>query len=158
MHTTRASHIGITANVSGREDVDHSLVERGSGEGRDVDALPSWVESDAHDQDDDQVESSPVTRERIWKLVSAGIGMLGGLLARKLMRVGYQAIRKDAAAPSPFDPTSARFSWLDAVLWAAAAGIGLGITKVLSARVAAMGWEAATGTLPPGFVEEPVVT
>jgi hypothetical protein len=99
-----------------------------------------------------------VTRERLWKLVSAGIGMLGGLLARKLMRAGYQAIRKDSAAPSPFDPTSARFSWLDALLWAAAAGIGLGITKVLSARVAAVGWEAATGTLPPGFAEEPVVT
>ena len=94
----------------------------------------------------------------MWKLVSAGIGMLGGLLARKLMRAGYRAVRHDAAAPSPFDPTSARFSWLDALLWAAAAGIGLGITKVLSARVAAMGWEAATGTLPPGFVEEPVVT
>ncbi|HXN61749.1 MAG TPA: DUF4235 domain-containing protein [Acidimicrobiales bacterium] len=99
-----------------------------------------------------------MTRERVWKLVSAGIGMLGGLLARKLMRAGYQAVRKDAAAPSPFDPTSARFSWLDALLWAAAAGIGLGITKVLSARVAAVGWEAATGTLPPGFAEEPAVT
>jgi hypothetical protein len=47
----------------------------------------------------------------MWKLVSAGIGMLGGLLARKLMRAGYQAIRKDAAAPSPFDLTNARFSW-----------------------------------------------
>lgn len=99
-----------------------------------------------------------MTRERVWKLVSAGIGMLGGLLARKLMRAGYRAVRKDAAAPSPFDPTSARFSWLDALLWAAAAGIGLGIAKVLSARVAAVGWEAATGTLPPGFAEEPVVT
>lgn len=94
-------------------------------------------------------------RERMWKLVSTGIAMLGGLLARKLMKAGYRAIRKDAAAPSPFDPTSARFSWPDALLWGAAAGIGLGIAKVVSARVAAMGWETATGTLPPGFTEEP---
>jgi hypothetical protein len=42
-------------------------------------------------------------------------------------------------------------------VWAAAAGIGLGIAKVVSARVARIGWETATGTLPPGFVEEPGV-
>ncbi len=106
----------------------------------------------------DEVASVGMTRERTWRLVSAGIGMLGGLLARKLMRAGYQAIRGDAAAPSPFDPTNARFSWPDALLWAVAAGIGLGIAKVVSARIAAMGWKAATGTLPPGVVEEPAVT
>jgi len=94
----------------------------------------------------------------MWKLVSTGIGLLGGLLARRLMRAGYQAVRKDAAAPSPFDPTASRFSWPDALLWAATAGIGLGIAKVVSARIAAMGWEVATGTLPPGVVEEPAVT
>lgn len=94
-------------------------------------------------------------RERTWKLVSAIVAMLGGLLARKLMRAGYEAIRGDSAAPSPFDPTKARFSWSDALVWAAAAGIGLGIARVLSARVAAIGWEAATGTAPPGVVEPP---
>ena len=99
-----------------------------------------------------------ISRERMWKLVSTGIGLLGGLLARKLMRAGYQAVRQDAAAASPFDPTDARFSWPDAVLWAAAAGIGLGIAKVVSARIAVIGWETATGTLPPGVVEEPTAS
>jgi len=94
----------------------------------------------------------------MWKLVSTGIGLLGGLLARKLMRAGYQAFRKDSAVASPFDPTNARFSWPDAVLWAAAAGIGLGIAKVVSARIAVIGWETATGTLPPGVVEEPAAS
>ena len=98
-----------------------------------------------------------IGRERMWKLVSTSTGMLAGLLARKLMRAGYTAIRKDAAAASPFDPTKAQFSWPDALLWAAAAGIGLGIAKVVSARLAAFGWEAATGTLPPGVVEEPAI-
>ena len=37
---------------------------------------------------------------------------------------------------------------------AAAAGVGLGIAKVMSARVAAIGWKVATGTLPPGVAEE----
>jgi hypothetical protein len=96
-----------------------------------------------------------ISRERIWKVVSTGAGLLGGLVARKLLRAGYQTVRRDPAAASPFDPTDARFSWPDAVLWAAAAGVGLGIAKVVSARIAVIGWETATGTLPPGVVGEP---
>jgi|SRR5580700_1464934 hypothetical protein len=98
-----------------------------------------------------------VSRDRMWKLVSTGIGLLGGLLARKLIRATYQAVRKDTGPISPFDPTNPRFSWPDALLWAAAAGIGLGIAKVVTAWIAAFGWEAATGTLPPGVAEEPAV-
>jgi len=98
-----------------------------------------------------------IGRERMWKLVSAITGMLGGLLARKLIRATYQAIRTDTAPATPFDPTNPQFSWPDAVLWAAAAGIGLAIAKMMSARLAAIGWKAVTGTLPPGDVEEPAV-
>jgi hypothetical protein len=98
-----------------------------------------------------------ISRERMWKLVSVITGMLDRLLARTLIRATYQAVRKDTAPVTPFDPTNPQFSWPDALLWAAAAGIGLGIAKVMSARLAAIGWEAATGTLPPGVVEEPVV-
>jgi hypothetical protein len=96
-------------------------------------------------------------REGMWKLLSTVSGMVAALMARKLMRSGYRAISKDTAAASPFDPTNPRFSLPDALLWAAAAGIGLGIAKVVSARVAAIGWAAATGTLPPGVAEEPAV-
>jgi hypothetical protein len=106
---------------------------------------------------DDATAPEMTGRERMWKLVSTSTGMLGGLLVRKLMRTGYTAIRKDAATASPFDPTKARFSWPDTLLWAAAAGVGLGIAKVVSARIAVFGWEAATGTVPPGVVEEPAV-
>ncbi len=97
-----------------------------------------------------------ISRERIWKLVSTGTGLLGGLLARKLLRTGYTAFRHDAAAASPFDSTTARFSWPDVVLWGATAGIGLGIAKVVSARVALIGWQAATGSGPPGVVDNRV--
>ncbi len=98
-----------------------------------------------------------ISRELRWKLVSVSTGMLGGVLARKFIRATYRAVRKDTTPSTPFDLTNPRFSWPDALLWAAAAGIGLGIAKVVSARVAAFGWEAATGTLPPGAVEEETV-
>jgi hypothetical protein len=87
-------------------------------------------------------------RERMWMLESTITGMLGAFVAQKLIRALYRAIRKRAPA-SVFDPSDARFSWPDVVLWAAAGGIGLGIAKVTSARVATIGWEVATGTLPP---------
>ena len=91
-----------------------------------------------------------IGRERLWKLESTIAGMLGAMVAKRLLQALYRAARKDGAPETPFDPTHARFSWPDAVLWAAAAGIGLGIAKVVSARAAALGWEVATGTAPPG--------
>jgi Protein of unknown function (DUF4235) len=96
-----------------------------------------------------------IGRERTFKLVSTVTGMLAALIVRRLVRAAYGAVRGEASPETPFDPESAGFSWPDAVLWAATAGIGLGVAKVVSARVATLGWEVATGTLPPGVAEEP---
>ena len=98
-----------------------------------------------------------IGRERVWKLVSTITGMLGGLLARRLIRATYRAVRKDTAPVTPFDPTQPGFSWPDALLWAITAGIGLGIAKMMSAWLTAIGWKAVTGTPPPGQVGEPTV-
>ena len=92
-------------------------------------------------------------RERTWKLVTTITGVLGVMLVRKLMRAAYRAIRNDTAPAKAFDPTDARFSWPPALLWAAAAGVGVGIARVLSTRVAAIGWEIVTGASPPGTSE-----
>lgn len=90
-------------------------------------------------------------RKQAWKLVSAVSGMVGALLAKTLIKRAYQAIRKEEPT-SAFDPTSARFSWTNALAWAAAGGIGLITARIVSTRLAAIGWKAATGTLPPGTV------
>ncbi len=90
--------------------------------------------------------------ERTWKLVSTGTAMLSGLVARKLLRRGYEAVRKDPAAPSPFDPTKAGFSWPDALLWGVAAGIGLATAKVVSTRIVTFGQQVATRHGPPSAV------
>jgi len=93
--------------------------------------------------------SDTVGADRMWQLVSTATGLLGAMVAKKLLRAGYQAIRKDTDPESPFDPTDARFSVSEALLWAAAAGVGLAIAKMVSVRVAAIGWKAATGKAPP---------
>jgi Protein of unknown function (DUF4235) len=90
-----------------------------------------------------------IRRERMWTIVSTSTGLLGALLAKRLMRAGYQATRKGTGSATPFDTTDARFSWPNALLWAGAAGIGLALAKIVSGRVAVVGWEVATGASPP---------
>jgi hypothetical protein len=97
-----------------------------------------------------------IGRERMWKLVSWITGALGAFVAQVLIRAIYRMIRKDKAPSAVFDPASSRFSWPDATAWAVAGGVGLAIAKMLSNRVAAIGWEVATGTLPPGAEEQTV--
>jgi len=92
----------------------------------------------------------------MWKLESWAFGALGAFIAQVLLRAVYRTIRKDKALSAVFDPNNRQFSWPDAAIWAVAAGLGLGLAKVVSARVAALGWKVATGT-PPPQAEERVV-
>ena len=104
-----------------------------------------------------QSDSETIRRAWMWKLVSTITGMLSALLAKKLLRSAYRTVRKDEPA-SAFDPTSDRFSLPNALFWAIAAGIGLVIAKMVGDRLAAMGWKAATGTLPPGAVDDSMIS
>ena len=94
-----------------------------------------------------------IGRKRLWHIISLVTGLVGATIAEMLIRTGYRSVRKDTAPASPFDTTDPRFSWPEAALWGAAAGVGLAVAKVLSARLAAMGWRAATGTESPGSVD-----
>jgi hypothetical protein len=98
--------------------------------------------------------SGMIGRERMWKLESWITGALGAFIAEVLIRAIYRMIRKDKDPSAVFDPNSSRFSWPDAAVWAVAGGAGLALAKIASARVAAIGWTAATGTLPPGSEDQ----
>ncbi len=94
-----------------------------------------------------------ISRERVWKLESWITGALGAFVAQMLIKGIYRMIRKDKAPSAVFDPANRKFSWPDALVWSVAGGLGLATAKMVSTRLAAIGWEAATGTLPPGAVE-----
>jgi hypothetical protein len=94
-----------------------------------------------------------ITRERAWWAESTIMGMCGAMVAERLIRAAYRAIRKRSPDPV-FDPDSGRFSLLDFLVWAVAGGIGLGIAKVTSNEIAAVGWKLATRTPPPRVGEE----
>jgi len=99
----------------------------------------------------------PDTRGRLlgWKVVSTLTGVVGALVARKAISAVWSAVSPDGEDGPVLDPADRRFTWRTAVLWTATVGVGVGIARLVSARVAVAGWEVATGTLPPG-VEEPV--
>lgn len=88
--------------------------------------------------------------ERIrWAAVSNVSAILGAIATRKLMQVLWPA-GDDGTGP-PFNPADRRVGWSTALQWGVAAGVGAGIARVVSQRVAAAGWEAATGSSPPGL-------
>jgi hypothetical protein len=95
-----------------------------------------------------QGETESVGRQRMFRLVSMLSGILGAMIAKRLLRAVYRVVQREDPSVA-FDPTAQGFSWPNAFAWALAAGVGLVMTKMVSDRVAAAGWKAAIGTLPP---------
>lgn len=89
------------------------------------------------------------TTELGWKAVSTLAGVVGAVATRKVTSTLWSALSSSATEP-PLNPADRRVSWPEAVQWAVAAGVGAGLGRLVSQRVAAAGWEAATGDAPPG--------
>jgi hypothetical protein len=92
--------------------------------------------------------ADPRTERVRWAVVSKASAVLGAIATRKLLQALWPA-GDDATGP-PFNPADRRVAWSTAVQWGIAAGVGAGMARVLSQRAAAAGWEAATGSPPPG--------
>lgn len=92
-------------------------------------------------------DSSARTRA-IWKVASGLSGVAGAIGTRKLLQAVWP-VGDDGTGP-PFNPADRRVDWTTALQWALAAGVGTSVVRLLSQRVAAAGWEAATGSPPPG--------
>lgn len=89
-------------------------------------------------------------RERIgWKALSQVSAVLGAVATRKILQMLWP-VGDDDLGP-PFNPADRRVAWTTALQWGVAAGVGAGIARVVSQRVAAAGWESATGNPPPGL-------
>jgi hypothetical protein len=93
-------------------------------------------------------DADAVRGELMWKLVSAVSAMVGAMVAKRLLRLTYRALRREEPRAA-FDPTSERFTLTNALFWAVAAGVGLATARIVSGRLAALGWKIATGRQPP---------
>jgi hypothetical protein len=81
-----------------------------------------------------------------WKIVSAASGALAALLTRKILLAGWGRFAPGDPPDNPEDP---RTSINQALTWAVATGVGLGVARILAVRGAARVWEAAAHEPPP---------
>jgi hypothetical protein len=96
----------------------------------------------------------PPAREYAWKAVTVGLGALAGVTTRRLLEVIWKTVGR--STPPKF-PADRRSSWGDALSWAVATGVGVGVARHLAVRAAAAVWEAAVHEPPPepGLIETP---
>lgn len=85
-----------------------------------------------------------------WKAASTLAGVAGAVAARRLTSALWSMFSSSDAEP-PLNPADRRISWAESLQWAVAAGVGAGVARLVSMRVAAAGWESATGSPPPGI-------
>ncbi len=83
-----------------------------------------------------------------WKVVGVATGLAAAKATRKALDVGWSKTR---GGEPPRNPASRETDWSEAVAWAVASGIALGLARLLAARGTAKLWEKATGSLPPGL-------
>jgi Protein of unknown function (DUF4235) len=81
-----------------------------------------------------------------WKAITLGLGALTGLVTQRFLEVIWKALR---GSTPPKVPADRRSSWADALSWAVATGVGVGVARLLAVRSAAALWEAAVHEPPP---------
>lgn len=82
-----------------------------------------------------------------WKALGLIATILSGIVARKALIALWRALTRGQDPPA--NPASRATTWGEAVGFAAASGLLVGVARLLAARGAAAGWEKVLGTLPP---------
>lgn len=85
-----------------------------------------------------------------WKVVGAGAGIGAAAVTKKLLTATWRGAKKEDPPANPAAPST---TWPEALTWAAATGVAVGVARMVGQRTAATGWKKATGSLPPGLEE-----
>jgi hypothetical protein len=81
-----------------------------------------------------------------WKAITIAVGALVGLATQRLIEMTWKLVR---GSTPPKVLADRRSPWLDAVSWAIASGIGVGVARLVAIRTAAGVWEATIHEPPP---------
>jgi Protein of unknown function (DUF4235) len=81
-----------------------------------------------------------------WKAITAGLGALTAFVVQRVLEVMWKALR---GSTPPKVAADRRSSWADALSWAVATGVGVGVARLLAMRSAAALWEATVHEPPP---------
>jgi Protein of unknown function (DUF4235) len=88
----------------------------------------------------------PCAKKYAWKAVTVGLGVLAGLVTRRVLEVPWKVLR-GSEPPKVF--ADRRSPLLDAISWAGATGVGVGVARLFAIRAAAGVWEVAVHEPPP---------
>lgn len=83
---------------------------------------------------------------RLWPVVAGGAAALAAFGARSAVKTGWKSVRDEDPPRNPADPET---SWTDALLWALAIGVTVGLARLVALRGTAAAWTKATGDRPP---------
>jgi hypothetical protein len=80
------------------------------------------------------------------------IGIVTGIVVRKVsMQLLDKVWRKTKRTEPPADPASPGTPWLEALLWAAASGIAVGVGRLVTTKGVATAKQKLTGKAPKGM-------
>ncbi|MBW3602292.1 MAG: DUF4235 domain-containing protein, partial [Actinobacteria bacterium] len=71
-----------------------------------------------------------------WKLAVTVSAVAAGIMMRKTVTAAWKGVRK---TDPPSNPADRNTGWPDALAWAAASGLAVGIARLLATRGAAAG-------------------
>jgi len=80
------------------------------------------------------------------------IGIATGIVVRKVsMQLLDKVWRKTKHTEPPADPASPGTPWMEALLWAAASGIAVGVGRLVTTKGVATAKQKLTGKAPKGM-------
>jgi hypothetical protein len=82
-----------------------------------------------------------------WTIVQSVSTMVAVALTKKVMDSGWRFVTGNEP---PEDPENPDTSWIEAVAWVVASGVGVVLARRLATQGAIRRWQSWTGDLPPG--------
>lgn len=86
-----------------------------------------------------------IPQDLTFKVLASGAAIVAGLLVRQGLEAGWSAAR---GQDPPKNPASPLTDWGEALTWAAAVGLAVGVGRVLGRRAVAEVWSRELHRLP----------
>jgi len=86
-----------------------------------------------------------MSQRLLWNIYAGAVGALTAVVAQKAVRGAWKVVTGDEP-PDPNDPAT---PISEALIWALAGGIGIGMAQLLTNRLAADRWEKSMGMPAP---------
>ena len=89
-------------------------------------------------------------KSRLWRVYGVAATAAATIAVRQVL---HRTWRLATGKTPPSNPEHPDTTLAEALAWAAASGVAVGIARMLATRKAAHYWRRSTGELPPGMEE-----